>query len=90
MTGTNTIAIAWSGANGGYLGQTSSAVLPVGTPGWTQLTVSSLAPSGAAYDEVHLKSESNSGTVRFSNVSLTAISLLGREMSVASRSIDRP
>ena len=72
VTGTNTIAIAWFGASGNYLGSTSSAVLPTGDPGWTQLTVASPAPAGAAYDEVHLKSEDNTGTVWYSNVGLTA------------------
>jgi hypothetical protein len=72
VTGTNTIAIAWFGASGNYLGSTSSAVLPTGDPGWTQLTVASAAPAGAAYDEVHLKSEDNTGTVWYSNVGLTA------------------
>ena len=71
VTGTNTVAIAWFSAAGTYLGTASSSALATGDPGWTQLTVTATAPTGAAYDEVHLKSEDNSGTVWFSDVTLT-------------------
>ena len=70
VTGTNTISISWFSAAGAYLGASSSAPLANGSPGWTQLSVTSAAPAGAAWDEIHLKSANNTGTVWYSNVGL--------------------
>jgi hypothetical protein len=67
-TGFNRIAIAWFSASGTYLGGSESTGLPVGNPGWTKLTVNSNAPPGATWEQIHLKSSGNSGTVWFSDV----------------------
>ncbi len=72
-TGSNRIAISWFDADRVYLGDTESAHLPSGTTPWTQLTVTSTAPPGAAYEEVHLKSSDNTGTVWFDDVTFSAL-----------------
>jgi hypothetical protein len=72
-TGSNLIAISWFDANRVYLGQAESAHLPSGTTPWEQLTVTSAAPPGAAYEEVHLKSAHNTGTVWFDDVTFAAL-----------------
>jgi hypothetical protein len=68
-TGDTHISIAWYDADHHYVKQTRSAPLPTGTTGWTQLTVSGRAPAGAVCYQIHLKSEGNSGTVWFDDVS---------------------
>ncbi len=68
-TGFNRVAIAWFSTSQTYLGQAESAGLPAGTSGWTELTVTSSAPAGAAYAEVYLKSSDNHGAVWFDDVS---------------------
>ena len=72
-TGSNRIAISWFDADRVYLGDTESAHLPSGTTPWTQLTVTSTVPPGAAYEEVHLKSSYNTGTVWFDDVTFAAL-----------------
>ncbi len=72
-TGSNCIAISWFDADQVYLGQAQSAQLPSGSSGWGLLTVTSVAPPGAAYEEVHLKSSYNTGTVWFDDVTFTAL-----------------
>jgi hypothetical protein len=67
-TGFNRVAIAWFSVSNAYLGQAESAGLPGGTTGWTQLSVTSTAPAGAAYAELHLKSSGNQGAVWFDDV----------------------
>ena len=69
-TGQNEISIAWFAANGTYLGNNYSASLPTGNTSWTNLSVTSAAPAGAAWESVHLSSYLNAGTVWFSDVSL--------------------
>jgi len=71
-TGQNRIAICWFDANGGYLDEADSPVLPSGTTGWQQLHVTSSAPSGAAYELIYLESGGNTGTVHFDDVTFTA------------------
>ena len=71
-TGQNRIAICWFSANGGYLSESASPILPSGTTNWQQLEVTSSAPSGAAYELVYLESGDNSGTVHFDDVTFTA------------------
>jgi len=72
-TGSNCIAISWFGADRAYLGQSQSAPLPPGNSEWQLLGVTSVAPPGAAYEEVHLKSSYNTGTVWFDDVTFTAL-----------------
>jgi hypothetical protein len=67
-TGSNRIAIAWFAADGRYLGEAESQSLRNGTTHWTVLTVSATAPPGAAFVELHLKSEDNTGTVWYDDV----------------------
>lgn len=64
-TGQNRIAICWFDANGTYLSETDSPIMATGTTDWQQLTVTSKAPSGAAYELIYLKSGGNTGTVYF-------------------------
>jgi hypothetical protein len=67
-TGATRVALAWFDASGAYLGQVESAVLPTGTTGWTLLTAAGVAPAGAAYLQIHLKSAYNRGTAWFDDV----------------------
>ena len=67
-TGTTQIALSWFDLNDRWLGGASSTWLPVGTTGWTKLTVDGTAPAGAASMQVHLKSGDNDGTVWFDDV----------------------
>ena len=69
-TGSNRLSISWFGAAGTYLGKTESADAPVGTTGWTHLTVTSPAPPGAEYEQLHLESSGNTGTVWFSDAQI--------------------
>ncbi|SNY24251.1 cellulase family glycosylhydrolase [Paractinoplanes atraurantiacus] len=71
-TGATQVALSWFDVNGRWLGGASSATLPAGTTGWTKLTVSSKAPTGAAGLQVHLKSGDNKGTVWFDDVTMSA------------------
>ena len=70
-TGQNRIAICWFDADGDYLGESDSRILPTGTTNWQQLQVTSSAPSGAAYELIYLESGGNSGTVHFDDVTFT-------------------
>jgi hypothetical protein len=70
-TGQNRIAICWFTADGGYLSESDSPILPTGTTNWQQLQVTSSAPSGAAYELIYLESGDNSGTVHFDDVTFT-------------------
>jgi hypothetical protein len=72
-TGSNRIAICWFDASGGYLGESDSPPLPGGTTGWRRLAVASAAPGGAAYELVYLESGGDSGTVRFTDVTVTEL-----------------
>jgi len=67
-TGTTQIAVSWFDINDKWLGGSSSAWLPVGTTGWTKLTVSGSAPAGSTSMQIHLKSGANTGTVWFDDV----------------------
>jgi hypothetical protein len=70
-TGTSQIALSWFDANDKWLGGSSSPSLANGTTGWTKLTVTGTAPTGAASLQVHLKSGDNTGTVWFDDVAFT-------------------
>jgi hypothetical protein len=67
-TGENRIAICWFDANDTYLSESDSPILPTGTTDWQQLTVTSQAPTNAAYELIYLKSGGNTGTVYFDDV----------------------
>ena len=71
-TGTNTLAVSWLNATGGYISASTTAPLPAGTTGWTQLSVTATAPAGASA-QIYLKSASNTGTVWFDDVVVSAI-----------------
>jgi hypothetical protein len=71
-TGQNRIAICWFNANGDYLDEANSPILPTGTTSWQQLRVTSSAPSGAAYELIYLESGGDTGTVHFDDVTFTA------------------
>ncbi len=68
-TGVIGVAIAFFDNNGDYLGGQQSASLPTGTTGWMRLSVTALAPAGASYVALHLKSAFNTGAVWFDDVS---------------------
>jgi len=70
-TGRTRLAIAWFTSSGSYISQQESSDYPKGTTAWTQRSVTSVAPSNAAYAQLHLKSSSNTGTVWFDDMSLT-------------------
>jgi hypothetical protein len=67
-TGATRVALAWFDASGAYLGQCESAVLPTGTTEWTLLRAKGVAPTGAAYVQIHLQSAHNRGTAWFDDV----------------------
>ncbi|GAA0566185.1 hypothetical protein GCM10010172_57400 [Paractinoplanes ferrugineus] len=69
-TGTSQIALSWFDAKDKWLGGASSAALPLGTTGWTKLSVDATAPAGTAGLQVHLKSGANTGTVWFDDVTM--------------------
>ncbi|GAA2704624.1 cellulase family glycosylhydrolase [Actinoplanes palleronii] len=70
-TGVTEIALSWFDADGRWIGQDTSARLPLGTTDWTQLTVSALAPPAAAGVQLHLKCGDNTGATWFDDISLT-------------------
>ena len=71
-TGTTTLSISYFDAAGVYVGQDSSAPLPDGDSGWTLLRAAGVAPAGAAYVRLYLKSGHNSGSVWFDDVGYAA------------------
>ncbi|MBU2667942.1 cellulase family glycosylhydrolase [Actinoplanes bogorensis] len=70
-TGITEIALSWFDINGTWISQNTSNRLPVGTTGWTLLSVDATAPTGAAGVQLHLKSGDNTGTVWYDDVALT-------------------
>ncbi|MEV4350453.1 glycosyl hydrolase [Actinoplanes sp. NPDC049596] len=72
-TGANQIALSWFDATDKWLGGANSASLPLGTTGWTKLTVTGTAPAGAASLQVHLKSGANTGAVWFDDAVLNPL-----------------
>jgi hypothetical protein len=72
-TGDNRIAICWFSAAAHYLGESDSPILIKDAATWHQLSVTSAAPSGAAYDLIYLESGGNNGTVYFDDVTLTEL-----------------
>ena len=67
-TGNNELAISWFDKSGNYLGDSSSPTLMAGTTPWTELSVNSTAPVGAAYEMLNLKSADNTGSVWYADV----------------------
>jgi hypothetical protein len=70
VTGTAQLALAWFSSQGTYLGDTSSAPLPQGNPGWTRLLVRTGVPAGATSVQIHLQSYGVAGTVWFTDVGI--------------------
>jgi hypothetical protein len=70
-TGTTVVNITWFSNRGVFLSGADSARLPGGDAQWTELEASSVAPRGAAFAEIWLKSAGDSGTVWFDDVTWT-------------------
>jgi cellulase (glycosyl hydrolase family 5) len=70
-TGITELALSWFDINGTWISQNTSNRLPTGTTTWTQLTVDTVAPAGAAGVQLHLKSGDNTGTVWFDDVAMS-------------------
>jgi hypothetical protein len=70
-TGSSQIALSWFDINDSWLGGATSASLPLGTTGWTKLSIDGTAPAGSASMQIHLKSGDNSGTVWFDDLVVT-------------------
>lgn len=68
LSGETRIALSWFDAKDAYLGQIQSPTLAGGTTSWTRLSASGLAPVGASYAQIHLKSFDNRGTVWYDDV----------------------
>ena len=68
-TGTNRVTISWYAADGAFVKESDSPALPPGSSGWTELTVTAPTPPDAAYAEVRLQSEGNTGTIWFDDAS---------------------
>lgn len=73
-TGRNVVNISWLNDNGVFLSGTDSASLPAGDTPWTELTVTAVAPPGAAAAQIWLKSAHDAGTVWFDDVTWTRAS----------------
>ncbi|MGI8448404.1 MAG: hypothetical protein ACR2MP_14725 [Streptosporangiaceae bacterium] len=67
-TGRTVVNISWFNRGGVFVSGADSAALPRGDTGWTELEASAVAPRGAAFAEIWLKSAHNSGTVWFDDV----------------------
>ncbi len=72
-SGYNVVSISWFASDGRYLGQSVSPLAPRGSFAWTRLSVTSGAPSGAAYATLSVKSADNPGSVWFSDISWTPV-----------------
>jgi hypothetical protein len=72
-TGTNTLAVSWMNATGGYISANTSPALAAGTTGWTQLSVTATAPAGAVTAQIYLKSAANTGRVWFDDLNSSAM-----------------
>jgi hypothetical protein len=70
VNGVAQLALAWFNAQGTYLGDTSSAPLPKGNPGWTRLTARARVPAQATSVQINLKSYNVAGTVWFTDVGI--------------------
>ncbi|GAB4039215.1 hypothetical protein GCM10028809_59710 [Spirosoma gilvum] len=68
-TGLSRISIDWFSKDRLYLSSTTSASL-AGTTDWRLLSTSGLAPAHAAYCQISLKSEGNTGIVWFDDITL--------------------
>jgi hypothetical protein len=64
-TGKTVVNITWFNDNGVFLSGADSASLPTGDTEWRELEAIGVAPPGAAFAEIWLKSAHNSGTVWF-------------------------
>jgi hypothetical protein len=69
VTGPARLALDWFDASGKQLiSESRSANLKQGDSDWTQLTVSAIPPTNAAFVEIDLGSYNNRGTVWFDDV----------------------
>jgi hypothetical protein len=71
VNGTAQLALAWFSSRGSFMGDSSSAPLPQGNPGWTELVVHAQVPPGATSVQMHLKSYGVAGSVWFADVGIT-------------------
>lgn len=68
LTGINNIALAWFDKNSTYILSNSSPPLPRGNSDWMLLELKAVAPTNAAYVQIHLKSQNNNGIVWYDDV----------------------
>jgi hypothetical protein len=73
VTASPLLVVAWFDINNVWLGNSQTAVAN-GTTSWTQLKVSTTAPTKAAYARLSLQSAQNSGQVWFDDVTFSAVS----------------
>lgn len=66
-TGQNFLCIAWYDGSNRWLGNSTSRMLPVGTTGWTTLSVRATPPPGAVGAAIYLDSGGNRGTVLYAS-----------------------
>jgi hypothetical protein len=71
-TGTSRVALSWYDNNFNYLGSNYSSNLPIGTTSWQLLSDTATAPANAAYVELHLQSENDTGSVWFDDAAFVA------------------
>jgi len=67
-TGATVVNVSWFDATGVFISGTDSPSLGSGDTDWTELEATGVAPPGAAFAEIWLKSARNSGTVWFDDV----------------------
>ncbi|HZU58788.1 MAG TPA: hypothetical protein VFA06_23110 [Actinocrinis sp.] len=67
-TGTTMVNVSWFDGRGVFISGTDSPTLSSGDTDWTELEATGVAPLGAAFAEIWLKSARNSGTVWFDDV----------------------
>jgi hypothetical protein len=75
-TGTTNLALSWFSSANVFLGGSTSSALANGTTTWTQLSVTTTVPAGAAYVQIFLKSGSNTGTAWFDDLTFTPVTLM--------------
>ncbi|MGH3166033.1 MAG: hypothetical protein ACRDN0_09085 [Trebonia sp.] len=72
-TGTTVVNISWFNRQGVFMSGIDSARLGAGDTGWTELEATGVAPPGAAFAEIWLKSARNSGTAWFDDVTWAGV-----------------
>jgi hypothetical protein len=73
-SGNNRQVINWTDADG-WITNSESPFLPHGTSDWTKVSLAALPPKGATHGQLYLRSDANTGTVWFDDLSVTLESL---------------